>query len=539
MSFLLEALREGSPRLALPLATRGAQRLGTAPEAELRCLSEPSLSGLQAELRVQGGALWIRRLPGAINRIFVHGEAVEEARLEAGDCFVVGRTRFVVHKPEPSLPPNAPDSLVMPERLRLLDLLELPELLRLQSLEESLLHVASLLRLITGAESAEIIDEGGAGSLLARDAVQDSASIQPVSPELRARALLEGPQAVWAVERGNNGSGLDWAIACHLSVPGRAPLLFHLRGHGGPERRLPEKARLAALIADMAARSVGLKKLEGFQERLEHYFSGPVAAKIMRSADPAELEPRLAKATILFFDIRGFSRLAEHEASEALASVKELRRVMTAMTEEIFAEGGVVIQYMGDGILACWNLPYDDPQAEDHAARAALRMVARLARERPDWKCGIGLHAGEVVAGSLGSEQVFSYNVMGTVVNQASRVEGITKVVECPILATGEVAARLSPQAAQSRRLGRFQPAGMDNDLVLFELRAPDAAREGGDALKQGLAAFERGDWEAAYAFLDQLPPTDLPARYLKALAEMHRRKPPKDWRGIIELEGK
>jgi adenylate cyclase len=538
MSLLLEALREGSARLALPLAPSGTQRLGSAAEAELRCLSEPALSPLQAELKVQGGALWVRSLPDAVNRLYVRGEAVEEARLQPGDCFVVGRTRFILHRPEPELPPGAPDSLILPERLRMLDLLELPELLRMQSLEESLLHVASLLRLITGADCAEIIDDGGAGAVLARDALEDRAPAQAVAAELRARAQLEGPQAVWAVEAGGDGSGLRWAIACHLEVPGRAPMLFHLRGAGGPERRLPEKARLAGLVADMAARSVGLKKLELFRERLQHYFSGAVVSKILQSADPAELEPRLARACILFFDIRGFSRLSEREAHEALASIQELRRVMTAMTEEIFAEGGVVIQYMGDGLLACWNLPYDDPQAEDHAARAALRMVRRLASERPDWRCGIGLHSGEVVAGSLGSEQVFSYNVMGTVVNQASRVEGITKVVEAPILATGAVIERLSPQAAASRRLGRFQPAGMDNDLVLYELSEPGEA-PGEVALARGLAAFERGDWESAYAILDELPATDLPARYLKALAEMHRRKPPKDWRGVIELEGK
>jgi hypothetical protein len=57
--------------------------------------------------------------------------------------------------------------------------------------------------------------------------------------------------------------------------------------------------------------------------------------------------------------------------------------------------------------------------------------------------------------------------------------------------------------------------------------------------MEQGLQAFERGDWDAAYSHLDALPAADLPARYLKAMAEMHRRKPPKDWKGVLELEGK
>src|ERR1700733_3418255 len=143
---------------------------------------------------------------------------------------------------------------------------------------------------------------------------------------------------------------------------------------------------------------------------------------------------------------------------------------MSAMSEEIFKESGVVLQFMGDGILACWNLPFPDQDHINRACKAALAMVAALERIGPAWRCGIGIHTGEVVAGSMGAKQLFSYTVMGPVVNQASRVEGITKTVEVPILVTKEVAEKISDQTAVVRRIGCFRPAGMDVELDLFEI---------------------------------------------------------------------
>jgi len=213
--------------------------------------------------------------------------------------------------------------------------------------------------------------------------------------------------------------------------------------------------------------------------------------------------------------------------------------VMTAMTEEIFKENGVVLQFMGDGILACWNLPFPDPEHVNRSARAALAMVARLEQVAPDWRCGIGLHTGEVVAGSMGARQLFSYTVMGPVVNQASRLEGITKIVEVPILVTKEMAEKISPDTAAVRRIGCFQPAGMTVALDLFEIHPLPADEKNDRAFAAGLKAFEFGSWEDAYEILDHLPPKDRPARYLKTLAEMYRRRPPKDWKGVIELSEK
>jgi adenylate cyclase len=540
MSLVLEAHGENGSCQPLALRPHALLRLGSALNADLCYREEPRLSAFQAELRLKGETLTLRKAPRAVNPIYIHGSEQSHADLSPGDFFVVGNTRFVLVHHDDELSPNGngnghPHTEVaerpLPERLRLLSLLELPEILRLRSSDEALAHVASMLRLITEARWVEISSPDG---FRVRDAAEDNVPMPDADPALLEQAHAKSPHPVHA-----GGPEGAWCIACVLPVSGERELQFVVQGSDPAGVSLQEKSRFTGLIADMAARNLGLKRLEDFKQKLERYFSGPVVSKILDSADPAELEPRLARATILFFDIRGFSRLAEQESAQALAGVQELRRVMTAMTEEIFSENGVVIQYMGDGILACWNVPYEDPQAEDHACRAALKMVARLRETAPQWHCGIGIHTGDIVAGSLGSEQVFSYNVMGTVVNQASRVEGITKVVEAPILVTSEVAKRLLPGTATSRRVGKFQPVGMETALELFQLSPAGAEDPLAGNMEMGLQAFERGEWEKAYNQLDTLPAGDLPARYLKALAEMHRRKPPKDWKGVIELEGK
>ncbi len=530
MSMILKAKREGQSSQVLPLRDSAVQRLGASAKAELRYEGEPALSGLQAEVCLKDRILSLRKVPRATNPIYCKGHEVSRADLAPGESFVVGKTLFVFQETS-SQEGLAAGQGSLPQRLQLLDLLELPEILRLRSPEEALAHVAAMMRLIVGARWVEVTGDGGR---LAGDASEDRSPAPPLDPTLLERARGESPRPVWSERPGGT-----WSIACVLPVSGQGEFCFHLAGSGLDGQSLEERSRLTGLIADMAARNIGLRRMEDFKQRLERFFSGQVATKILASADAAELEPRLTRATVMFFDIRGFSRLAEQNIETALHSVRDLRRVMTAMTEEIFSENGVVIQFMGDGILACWNLPYEDPAAEEHACRAALKMVARLKVAAPGWACGIGIHAGELVAGSLGSEQVFSYTVMGMVVNQASRVEGITKVVECPILATAEVASRLPEGSCLKRRLGRFQPAGMGASLELYQILPAEGDPSDLSAMEQGLVAFESGDWQAAYTLFDQLPASDLPARYLKALAEMHRRKPPKDWQGVIELDAK
>ena len=338
-------------------------------------------------------------------------------------------------------------------------------------------------------------------------------------------------------------AGLDWALCAAAKIHGEPAAVFYVagrQGSGASDAALfNEKARFVGLVADMVGRSVSMDRLQTWEGRLEHFFAGPVVEKILQSSDLKELEPKLAQSTVLFFDIRGFSKRTEQNSREILGYTGELRRAMTAMTNIILEERGVVLQYMGDGILACWNVPFEDSDHVDRACRAALRMADAIGAATGGWTCGIGLHTGEVVAGSIGSDQVFSYGLLGTVVNQASRVEGITKLLQTPILVTREVAGKISPSVAVPVCLGRYRPAGMTVDIDLFELTRPPGDTLRMERIARGLAAFQKGDWAEAHRKFDELPATDRPASYLRTLTELCQRTPPPHWRGVVELNQK
>jgi adenylate cyclase len=556
MKAVLEVMRQGEPALRFEIGENHVVTLGRTDESDWSVPQEKFLSRRHLELRMKSGRLMVKRLTGATNAVFHRGEEKDAFFMENGDQFVVGKTRFhfaLLSARKDEVKPDLKISMSsqevykdggeVPARLRILDLLELPELLRQKDEVDSYTHIASLLRSVAGGVWAQIMRPGG--KTLAVDSALDSTGFH-TSRTLIEEALKHAPQPFLYCWTNTDQSisatlqeGADWAVCAATQIPGEEPLLFYVAGQGASETALRDNCRLVGLIADMVGRSLSVQKLEGLKERLQRFFSGQVVSKIIESSDADELKPRLTEGTVMFFDIRGFSKLTEGKAGKILEKTGELQDVMTAMTEEIFRENGVVLQFMGDGILACWNLPFPDKDHINRACKAALAMVASLEKIAPDWRCGIGIHTGEVVAGSMGAKQLFSYTVMGPVVNQASRLEGITKIVEVPILVTKEVADKISKETGAVRRIGCFRPAGMNTALDLFEVRSSGANTEKDKLFATGLKTFENGNWEEAYEMLDHLPPSDRPARYVKTLAEMHRRRPPKDWNGVIELSEK
>lgn len=528
--------------------------LGRSRSADWAVLGEPRLSRSHAEARWEGGALRVRRLPGASNPIYSEGEPKEDFLLRPGCHFIIGKTRFKLVADTARPPKERPGILTeetleardlyslgpSSDRLRLLDLLELPEILRGKEKKGVYAHIAEILRLATEAVWAGVIDQDG--QVLGEDSAGDTRERPRFSRKILEKALADSPRPThysWtqaADFKATVVEGVDWAICAAARIAGEAPVFFYAAGSGRSEKAgTLEKARFVGLVADMVSRTMSNDRLQDWQGRLRHFFAGPVVEKILAS-DMNALAPRLATSTVLFFDIRGFSKRTEDKNEAVLAYVEELRRAMTAMTGTILNEHGAVLQYMGDGILACWNVPFDEPRHVDRACKAALAMERELGRVTEDWRCGIGMHTGEVVAGAFGSEQVFAYGVMGAVVNQASRIESLSKALGVPILVTREVAAEVSAEVGRCLRLGRFIPAGMDVALDLYALFAPGGSDPQDAVYAQGLAAFEKGEWEKAMGLLGGLPADYGPAQFLIAQAIENRAHAPVDWNGTIKM---
>lgn len=176
--------------------------------------------------------------------------------------------------------------------------------------------------------------------------------------------------------------------------------------------------------------------------------------------------------TILFADIRGFTRIAESMQPEALREY--INTFLTAMTEVIHAHRGTVDKYMGDAVMAFWGAPVEDPAHADHAVAAALAMqreVARLStsfvlRGLPPLAVGIGINTGVVRVGDMGSKLRRAYTVIGDAVNLASRLESLTRRYEVPIIVGETTAQGCRLQGFQE--LARTAIAGRSEPVRIF-----------------------------------------------------------------------
>jgi adenylate cyclase len=198
------------------------------------------------------------------------------------------------------------------------------------------------------------------------------------------------------------------------------------------------------------------------------YFS-PAVAQLLSQAREQQALGEARELTVLFSDIRGFTTLAESMPSEAV--VRLLNDYLTCMVDVIFAAGGTLDKFMGDGIMAYFGAPIEQPDHADRAMWCALHMQEalhrfNLAREEagvPALKIGVGLHSGRVIVGDIGSPRRREYTAIGDVVNTASRLEALTKQLGTPILVSETTRARVTgpvrfTAAPETAIRGRAQP---------------------------------------------------------------------------------
>jgi adenylate cyclase len=193
----------------------------------------------------------------------------------------------------------------------------------------------------------------------------------------------------------------------------------------------------------------GLEERERIKDTFGRFVSRDVASAVLGGHVPLEGERR--EVSILFQDIRGFTALSGRLDPATLLSV--LNQFFTEAVASVEAEGGVVKQFTGDGVMALFGVPNAFPDHAARAVRAALGMVHRLGRLNgelrgqgmPDLAIGVGIHTGEVVAGLIGPDKRVEYGVVGEAVNLASRVESLTKDLQAVVLVSREIVSRLGP----------------------------------------------------------------------------------------------
>jgi adenylate cyclase len=171
------------------------------------------------------------------------------------------------------------------------------------------------------------------------------------------------------------------------------------------------------------------------------YLAPEMVEQLSRNPNLARLSGERREMTLLFCDIRDFTEMSEQFISEPERLTKLVNAYLTEMTAAVLAHGGTIDKYIGDALMAIWNAPLPTHRHALSACLAALEMRRRLhnfnvrigrdyaARGLPfkPIEMGIGINTGTCFVGNLGSEQRFSYSVLGDAVNVAARLEGQTK----------------------------------------------------------------------------------------------------------------
>jgi adenylate cyclase len=186
----------------------------------------------------------------------------------------------------------------------------------------------------------------------------------------------------------------------------------------------------------------------------------------------ASMNSENRELTMLFADVRGFTRIAEGMNPELLHEF--INDYLTAMTDVIHRHGGTVDKYIGDAIMAFWGAPLTDSQHAEHAFAAALEMLQEAKRlsiafERkglPPLLIGVGVNTGVVCVGDMGSKSRRAYTVLGDAVNLASRFETMTKTYSVPLILGETTVLKLAPDAVVS--LGKAAVQGRADPVTIF-----------------------------------------------------------------------
>ena len=588
MAELVACGPEPMQRWRRPIPSGEVIRVGRAPRSGWAVPWDALISREHAELQMVAGQLRVRRLDAARNPIYYQDADSLDFLVSSGEQFRIGRTVFQLVAADLESDSKAPASerSFHPDELRkvafqnadqrLEVLSKLPKAIAQTTTDEDLAsRVASLvLEAIPTAEAAAVVafDEfsGDAQPKMIRwDNRDDDLGRFTPSRRLMLKSLQlgQGLLHIWADQDESNpaftvSGSLDWAFcmpfrgdACRgwcLYVSGRKECVA---GTFIGEDQLKGDLRFAELISEFISSIRQVRLLSKQQAGLSQFFSPTVLEAMRQSNFEQQLEPKECDITVLFCDVRGFSKKSEESQQNLRELLDRVSDALGVMTCGIMKYDGVVADFQGDAALGFWGWP--TPREDDRlsACRAALLIQQEFQNALSDsrhslagFQVGIGVSYGRGIAGKIGTKEQIKVDVFGPSVNLGARLEGLTKILSASILideATADFARQeLPPSEGRLRRIGRFRPAGMTTELMLTQLlpsaeMAPSITDESIRVYETAWDLFVVGEWRDAFDQLNSLPPHDKVRDFLMLYITQHNGKPPENWNGVIVMQSK
>jgi len=281
-------------------------------------------------------------------------------------------------------------------------------------------------------------------------------------------------------------SGIRSAMCAPLIYKDRVFGIFYVDCLSKPYAFSQEELGIFSVIAAEAAISFDnarsheeLARRVVERQALERFLSSNIVEKILANPNEIHLGGENQTVTILFSDIRGFTRMSEH--MEPHAVVELLNEYFSEMTDLIFDSGGTLDKYLGDGIMAVYGAPLPKPDDALRATKTAMEMQRALVALNRDWesrgqqplRMGVGVNTGPVTAGNIGSAKRMDYTVIGDAVNLASRL--CSNAAGAQILVSESTYLQLNGRIP-AQRLEPIRVKGKETPVELYEVFWQDPA---------------------------------------------------------------
>lgn len=314
------------------------------------------------------------------------------------------------------------------------------------------------------------------------------------------------------------------------------------------ESRISElEATLVEVLAGAVSGGVARKSEERQRANLSGFFSPRVADLLAMS--PELLSGQDVEISVLFCDIRGFSSVTETLGPKK--TIEWINDVLSALSQHVVDSDGVLVDYVGDELMAMWGAPSDQPDHARRAVETAIQMLKSIEVLRQRWSeilplrfgAGIGVNTGPARVGNVGSRLKFKYGVLGNTVNIGSRLQAATKQLGVDCMVSQQTAIEANC-VDQSRRLARLGVVGIESAIDVYQVvHKPDP---GWKFLiheyEAALSEFEEGRFGASASRLGNLiqsQPNDRPSRQLLARAAEQLSEPSDNFSNVWKLSRK
>ncbi len=559
------------------------------------------ISREHATLRLgSDGSVSVEQSPSARNPIFYRGQKLASFVLLPSEHFVIGQTTFTLAtRPDVNI---VDAGLEVTEHIysvgelrrknfrdssaRIAALGRLPDIIGGSSNDDELLvRVVSLLMQSIPAATAVAImrvdsnaDQELAPQILHYDnRLPEADGPRPSARIVRAAAARrESVLHLWAGTESDSSrdhaftasEDVDWAFGVPIGGEGSEGWVIYVAGQlaalnpgdiGHSLQKAPDElhddVKFTELVGTTVASLRQARVLQRQQMGMRRFFA-PVVMAAMSGRDPEDvLKPRETDVSVLFCDLRGFTRQSEAAQGKLLELLQRVSDALGVMTGEILRAGGVVGDFHGDAAMGFWGWPLDQADAVTRAASAALAIRESFREQAIDgtdqtsslhgFRCGIGVATGRAVAGRIGTVDQVKVTAFGPVVNLASRLEGMTKALGVEVLIDDVSANWIREHVARSqmrvRKLALVRPAGFSSSIEVSQLLPPvgsadSPSDEDIELYEDALRWLVEGKWDRAFERLHHVSADDRAKDFLTATILRHGRVPPPNWDGVIDF---